>query len=145
MIFGWLIPQIWFVTHSLLLCHAQGQLLATLHGLPHIVKLIGRGTCNYLSRDWNAILISPFVQRLHQSDSLRLVAQVRGGLMLRIGLACVLQWEDYSMLRLAPCAVVVELLLFVTLCAGGVGRDRGHRSSSWLPCSPSRRDPWQLW
>jgi|LauGreStaDraftv2_3_1035109.scaffolds.fasta_scaffold194890_1 hypothetical protein len=107
----------WSVTHSLLVCQAQGQLLESLQGLPHIIKLIGRGTCNYLSRDWNAILISPFVQRLHQSDSLRLVAQVRLGLMLHMGLVCVLQWEESSTLRLAPCEAVVELLLFDhTLC-----------------------------
>ena len=54
----------------------QGNLLSLLKGSTHLVEMLGRGTCFYAGKAWQAILLVPVALKLKCSDSLTLFCQV---------------------------------------------------------------------
>ena len=54
----------------------QGNLLSTLKGSRHLVEMLGRGTCFYAGKAWQAILLVPVAPKLKRSDSSTLFCQV---------------------------------------------------------------------
>ena len=52
--------------------HAGQFLLSLLKGSAHLVKVLGKGTCVYAGKTWQAILLVPVAHKLKCSDSLTL-------------------------------------------------------------------------
>ncbi len=55
----------------------QGLLLGMLRGVPHVVELLARGSCDYDGMMWRAILVAPVVQPVSTNSGLKLFAQVK--------------------------------------------------------------------
>lgn len=54
----------------------QGNLLSTLKGSAHLVEMLGKGTCVYAGKAWQAILLVPVALKLKCSDSSTIFCQV---------------------------------------------------------------------
>lgn len=63
----------------------EGDLLHELQGTEHIIKLLGRGTCNFAGALWQVVLISPLIRLLVQDDPVKLVAQMVSDVASAIG------------------------------------------------------------
>ena len=60
-----------------MLCYAmQGDLLSRLQEVNHVIRLLGKGTCEYAGKEWHCVIVSPYCQPLTCDDSVELFAQV---------------------------------------------------------------------